>query len=397
MAIHPVAHPSRLPFVLYALGLFLVACAGGGDITELRNMQLTAAMVPASPTNAHANDVAAAELGRQLFFDKRLSVDGTIACATCHDPAHGFSDPHPFSVGVRGQLGNRHAMPITAVAFQSFTLWDGRGDSVWMQPLKAIENPKEMDMTRLELARVLATAYKSEYTAVFGEMPALDATPVRGKPGMVAWDTLPEPVRNDLDEVAANAGKALEAFERTVLCADTRFDQWTRGEINLTDQEMNGAQAFVDHNCTRCHSGPAFSDGKFHNIGIPSADRGRIVGRDLLLADEFNGVGLFSDDLAAGKAKLAAVATETDGEGAFRTASLRGAGQRTFFGHASHKETLHDFIQDVYQGGRNRRGATVGTLDPLLNDVNVPRDELDDLVAFLHTLDCPAGVTGAAP
>lgn len=383
---------------MWASALLLVvglsACDGRADVMQLRSQELTAAMVPASPTNAHADDPAAAALGQRLFFDKRLSVDATIACASCHSPDHGFSDPRPFSVGVRGQTGGRHAMPITAVAFQPFALWDGRVDSVWAQPLQAIENPKEMDMTRLELARLISTAYSKEYEALFGKLPDLADTPERGKPGMVGWDALPETTREDVDRVGANVGKALEAYERQFICADTRFDRWTRGEESLNADEMNGAQAFVQHDCVRCHSGPAFSDGKFHNIGIPSTDLGRSVGRDELLANGFNGVGLFSDDVAAGQQKLSAVAAETGTEGAFRTASLRGVGQRTFFGHASHQETLRGFIDDVYRGGRGRRSATVGTLDPLLQGVNVPDDEVGDLVAFLRTLDCPQVASG---
>ena len=158
----------------------------------------------------------------------------------------------------------------------------------------------------------------------------------------------------------------------------------------------NGAEAFVRHDCTRCHNGPAFSDGKFHNIGIPSTDPGRIAGIPQLLADIFNGAGIFSEDRDAGAVKLAMAATETGTNGAFKTASLRGVGQRNFFGHASHQETLRGFIEDIYRGrrGRNDRTATVGTLDPLMNGVAVPDDELDDLVAFLRTLDCPGDVTG---
>ena len=381
---------SRPHLAVVALVWLLTACDGQADLTDLHAQQLTAALVPSSPTNAVADNAAAAALGKRLFFDKHLSIDATIACASCHDPAHGFSDPKPFSVGVRGQLGGRHAMPVTAVAFQRFALWDGRADSVWSQPLKAIENPKEMDMTRVELARVIATTYRDEYEALFGAVPPLDQMPARGKPGMVAWDGLPQDVREDVDRVAANVGKVLEAYERTILCADTRFDKWARGEVSFSTQELNGAQSFVQHNCTRCHTGPAFSDGKFHNIGIPSKDVGRSEGLPLLLNDAFNGAGLFSDDRTAGELKLAATASETGDEGAFRTASLRGVGQRTFFGHASHQETLRGFIDDVYRAGRGRRAATIGTLDPQMNGVAVPADELDDLVAFLHTLDCPA-------
>ena len=392
---HPFVPLFAFPLALVASAL-LAACDSEGDIAELKAMQLTAAKVPAAPTNAHADDAVAAALGKKLFFDKRLSIDGTIACASCHSPDHGFSDPRPFSVGVRGQTGGRHAMPITAVAFQAFTLWDGRGDSVWIQPLKAIENPKEMDLSRLELARLLAASYHDDYQTVFGPLPTLPADPVRAMPGLPAWDALAAPVRSDIDRVAANVGKAIEAYERTLLCGDTKFDRWAAGTTSFTTKENNGAAAFMDHHCDRCHSGPAFSDGKFHNIGVPSADRGRAVGRDLLHADQFNGAGVLSDDTKAGQIKLAAVPKETGTEGAFRTPTLRGVGQRTFFGHAAHKEALRDFIDDIYRGRGDRdRKATVGTIDKLMDGVGVPDDEMDDLIAFLRTLDCPAPAAGA--
>ncbi len=382
-------YPSAVLALALLLGAAVAGCEGGGDVTVLRDMRIRAAAVPASPTNAFANDAPAMALGKKLFFDKRLSTDATVACSTCHDPAHGFSDPRPFSVGVRGQTGDRHAMPITASAFQRFTLWDGRGDSLWIQPLKAIENSKEMDLTRVELAKLMAASYKDEYEAVFGDLPSLQGAPTKGKPGMAQWEALPESLRTDIDRIAANVGKAIEAYERTLLCSDTRFDRWARDELALTQQELNGARVFVDQGCDGCHSGPAFSDGGFHNIGIPSSDRGRAVGRPQLLVDPFNGAGLHSDNRSAGEAKLAEVAQESASEGAFRTASLRGVGQRTFFGHAAHQATLGGFIRDVYRGGRGRRPATVGTLDPLLRNVNVNDREVNDLVAFLRTLDCP--------
>lgn len=356
-------------------------------------MGMSAALVPASPTNAHADDPLAASLGRRIFFDPGFSADGTIACATCHDPGSGFSDPRAFSIGVRGQTGGRHAMPINAVAFQPFTLWDGRSDSLWAQPLKALENSREMDFTRVEVARRIAERYATDYEAVFGPLPSLSGAPARGMPGMTDWDAMPATQRTSIERVAANVGKAVEAYERKILCADTRFDRWTRGELDFTDQETAGAQSFVGSGCTGCHTGPAFSDGLFHDIGIPSSDRGRAVGLPQLLSDPFNGNGDYSDDPIAGAARLSIASSETVTEGAFRTASLRGVGQRTFFGHASHQATLRGFIQDIYQTGRHGRGggrsATVGTLDAKLEDVDLPGGQVDDVVAFLRTLDCP--------
>ena len=356
----------------------VAACTDHADPVDFDTQALTTASLPASPTNAHADDPAAAALGRELFFDKGFSSDGTVACVSCHDPANGFSDPKPFSVGVRGQLGTRHAMPVTAAAFHPFLLWDGKADAPWLQPLKAVENPREMDFPRAEVVKRLESTYRAKYEVIFGPLPTSSSS-------------------TEIARAFTNFGKAIEAYERKLLCTDTRFDRWLRGEEQLTDSERAGGAVFQDRHCNRCHSGPSFSDGKFHDIGIPSTDQGRVLGAPALLADPFNGAGAFSDDPAAGAAKLETVKAETAQVGAFRTASLRGVGQRTFFGHASHKRTIREFVQDIYRGrgggGRNGRGgdnATVGTRDPLLDDVNVDDDEMDDLIAFLHTLDCPA-------
>lgn len=381
-----------LPFVPIVVG----AChRGEGSLDTLASMELVAEDLPRSTTNARSDDVRAADLGRRLFFDAALSVDGSISCSSCHSPANGFSDPRRLSVGVRGQLGDRHAMPILAAALQSFVLWDGRADSLWSQPLKAIENEREMDLTRVELAHRIGATYRAEYETLFGAFPSLETAPLRAKPSMPEWEAMPESLRDDVNRVAANVGKSIEAYERTLLCADTRFDRWVRGDIELTETELAGAEAFVESGCGRCHSGPAFSDGEFHNVGVPSSDRGRVDARVLLESDPFNGAGAYSDDRPAGAEKLASVGREAASVGAFRTSTLRGVGQRRFFGHAGHQPTLEGFIRDVYRRGdgrgqeeRDGRTAAVGVLDPLLEGVNV-RGSASELVAFLRALDCP--------
>jgi hypothetical protein len=246
-------------------------------------------------------------------------------------------------------------MPITAVAFQSFTLWDGRGDSLWSQPLKAIENPKEMDLTRVELVRVIATRYAEAYEALFGALPSVEALPARGKPGLPAWDALPESVRIDVDEVAANVGKAIEAYERITPLQRhpvRPVGAWRAGADRAGDGGRAGLRREQLHQLPQ-RTGLLRRGVPQHRPALPG--RGRADGRDLLLADPFNGAGLFSDDPAAGEEKLEDVRFETPTVGAFRTASLRGVGQRRFFGHAGHEETLEGFIEDVYRGGR--RGA----------------------------------------
>jgi cytochrome c peroxidase len=207
--------------------------AVGDAVRELRADEL-----PASPTNRYADDPRAAELGRQLFFDPRMSANGQLSCAGCHDPRTGFADARPRSAGTGGDLGGRHALPVTTAAFQTFVLWDGRADALWQQPLMALEAPIEMDFTRAEVAHFVGRSWRTEYEEIFGALPALEALPARARPGMPAWDALTATERDALTRVAVNVGKAIEAYERKILCTDTRFDAWTRGEAALSAAEL---------------------------------------------------------------------------------------------------------------------------------------------------------------
>lgn len=389
-----------------AVLLLAVGCAqdnNARDQEDFSAMALDGAALPSSPTNLYAEDPAAFALGQRIFFDKRMSADGEVACVSCHEPSQGFSDPRPVSLGVGGRAGGRHSMPITAAALHPFLFWDGRVDSLWSQSLQAIEGPNEMDMSRLKVAHFIDGSYRAEYEDVFGPMPDLKSLPASGRPGEAAWEGLPAQTRDEVQRVFANVGKSIEAYERKLLCADTRFDRWTRGESTLTDDEIAGANSFVQNGCAGCHNGPSFSDGEFHDLGIgagTSADLGRAAGRPLLLADPFNGAGVYSDDPAAGQRLLSLAASETGGARAFRTASLRGVGQRQRFGHLGDHDNLRQFITEVYRGrgggGGGGRGGDrdrdndndgVAGLDPLLRGVDT--DNVDAMIAFLRTLDCP--------
>lgn len=363
-------------FVLVVLATTGCTELTAAEVEQLSAMELRASMLPESPSNAFADDPDAAALGRTLFFDEGFSSDETISCASCHDPNRGWSDDRAVSEGVFERKGARHSMPITVAAFQEFVLWDGRADSLWSQALLAIENPDEMDFTRTEVVQRLASEHREAYENVFGALPAIDGLDAQ---------------QDDIDEAFANMGKALEAFERTVSCVDTRFDRWVRGEVEMTRKEEVGAARFLRDGCARCHDGPRFSDGGFHNIGIGSGtdtpDLGRHEGISLLLDNPFNAAGPYSDDPDIGAAMLDGLQAHDADLGAFRTPTLRGVGQRRSFGHRGHIRHLKDFIEAIYDDP-SLHGSAAGTLDPLVRDIEVERQAR--VVDFLRMLDCPS-------
>lgn len=380
-------HRSRL-----VLFLSLTGCAPDLTLSEadrLRSLAADRGQLPVSPTNAYADDPQAAALGRLLFFDPRMSSDLDVACADCHDPDQGFSDDDPVSTGVLGRRGDRHSMPVTHVAMQRFFLWDGRADSLWSQPLKALENESEMNATRLGVAHFVARNYGESYEAVFGPLPDLAVYPAEGKPGDQAWEGLELASKTDVNRVFANVGKALASYERKLWCADTRFDRWAVGQLELTMQERAGAADFLRQGCIECHDGPAFSDGEFHNIGVgsglPEPDRGRADALAKLRTDPFNGAGVFSDDPGFGQAKLDSIEGEPGQLGAFKTPSLRGVGQRGAFGHRGHIDQLERFLE-LYDDPSLEEGA-VGVIDPLAEAVEL--NDTESMAAFLRTLNCP--------
>ncbi|MEM1350071.1 MAG: cytochrome c peroxidase [Myxococcota bacterium] len=356
---------------------------------------LEVADLPASPTNAWADDPKAGALGRALFLDERMSSDGTVSCASCHDSEMGFGDARAVSLGVEGRAGTRHAPGIWNVAYftEGFVMWDGRADSLWAQPLGAIEAVAEMDFTRAEVYWFVLEHYREAYEEVFGAIAVFEDMPRRAKPGDARWGALDAERQEAVNRVFVNVGKAIEAYERTLLCTDTRFDRYLRGEEEFTRLELRGARSFVVSGCIECHSGAMLSDGKFHNLGISSATPeealGRARGQGLVLASAFNGAGAFSDDTGWGQDKLDRMLREEEDPailGAFKTPSLRGVSQRGRWMHDGSVATLEAAI-DHYS---NPDDVTpeVGVLSPKFTDP--PFRNPGAMEAFLRTLDCAA-------
>lgn len=174
-------------------------------------------------------------LGRKLFFDKRLSRDGTLACASCHDPKLAFSDGRKVARGINGTEGSRNSPAIVNRGYGASFFWDGRAKTLEQQALEPILNPKELGMTEPEVER---------------------RTGLR------------------ITDVTA----ALATYVRTIRSGDSRFDRYAAGKTTaLSDQEKAGLGLFRGKaGCNTCHIGPNFTDEKFHNTGVAWRD-GRLI------------------------------------------------------------------------------------------------------------------------
>ena len=338
---------------------WLTRCRSDLGLDEVRCDQIAALQLdelPAAAGNRYAENAGAVELGFGLFFDGRYSVPAGMSCATCHEPTESFGDGLPVPEALEGVPGARNAPSILNAARSGpFFLWDGRADSLWSQPLGAIENPLEMASSRLRLAHTIYDEYRAEYEALFGPMPALtdlDRFPSDGRPGDTTYDSMPAEDRFMIDEIAANVGKALEAYMRRVATGEAPLDRYLRGERDaLTEAQRSGLVRFVDEGCIGCHSGASLSDGGFHSSEFGDGDdRGRAAGVEALLDNRFNQAGPFFDTELPAGAPLPLGQTAED-EGAFRTPTLRNIRLTGPYGHDGSVSNLTDLLT-VHGGAR---------------------------------------------
>ncbi len=365
---------------------------------------------PPDPTNRFADDPAAAHLGQFLFFEPGLSGDGTLSCASCHDPAKSFADGRPLAEGVG--VGRRHTPALWNVAYQRWFFWDGRADSLWAQIIHPIEDAAEMGGSRLQAAHHAYTRpeLRKVYEAAFGPMPemadrsrfaeaggpsASDEQPRR------AWEAMDPADRRAVNQVIANLGKAIAAYERKLISADAPFDRFVEGLRNndseklaaLSPAAQRGLKLFVGRaNCTLCHSGPNFTDGEFHNILLPAADGGkprdpaRYDGARRVKSDPFNAAGGFSD-APDGAAALLVRSLDTSPRiwGEFKVPSLRNVARTAPYMHEGQFATLRDVLQyystleGAVQMGHHKT-------ETLLQPLKLAPGEIDDLLAFLESL-----------
>lgn len=339
--------------------------------------------LPADPSNAVADDPNAVAFGHRLFFDTRLSANGLIACAHCHQPERHFTDGLQRAVALG--VSDRNTPSIVGTAYSPWYYWDGRKDSLWAQALEPLEAPNEHGTTRKRVADLLRddADYLRRYTGLFGPLPESPS---------------------DTDRVFANVGKVLAAYERRLMPGATRFDAYVAhlegggdpvAQSHLSPREIRGLRLFIGTaGCTQCHNGPLLTNNEFHNTGLLSPpgllpDLGRAVGVRKALADPFNCAGAFSSDPAGECPELQFARRGSELIGATRTPSLRNLGDTAPFQSRGQFATLAEVL-DHYNAAPV---AMIGHNEA--KPLDLAGWELDDLEAFLRTLAAPVAADPA--
>jgi len=358
------------------------------------------------PSNAVADDHRAARFGQQLFFDRRLSANGAVACATCHQPERHFTDGLPKGQAI-GE-SKRNTPSIVGVAYSPWLFWDGRRDSLWSQALSPLEDANEHGGSRMQYVHLIVTdpGYRQAYEELFGRLPDLsdrsrfpeNATPIANGQWNIAWHKMNEQDRHISNEIFSNIGKSIAAYERLLMPGRSRFDAYVEAVMSgdeesqhqlFNDDEIMGLRLFIgEANCTQCHNGPLLTNNEFHNTGVISfpaevPDKGRVQGVRTVQTDPFNCLGAFSDSSANDCAELRFTRTGPELIGAMRTPSLRNLEGTNPFMHKGQMATLAQVL-DHY----NRAPlAMIGHNEA--KPLNLSRRELKQLESFLDSLAAP--------
>ncbi len=306
-------------------------------------------------------------LGRRLFFEKRLSADETIACATCHQPERAFTDGKPVAEGIRGRRGSRNSMSLLNVIYNTAQFWDGRADTLEEQALQPLTNPREMGNDSVEepLSRLRSDpAYRRAFREAFGND---EVTPSR---------------------VAAS----IASFERTLLSGDSPFDRFQAGDDQaLTPAARRGLSLFRGRGrCSRCHvfseQQPFFTNFAYQNTGVAAAHpRFAALARQAahtieaaLPATSLAHLGDQDGGAELGRTLVSSMLFEI---GSYRTPSLRNVALTAPYFHDGSAQTLEDVVRFYNLGGRVNLN-----LDEELHQLGLSLQEQHDLVSFLQSL-----------
>ncbi len=334
------------------------------------------------PSNRVSRDLRAIEFGAQLFNSPRLSINGTIACSTCHKIELGFSDGRDRAQGLGRH--DRNSQSLWNVDLQRWFGWDGGADSLWAASIRPILTAHEMGSNANHVhQQILRDAdWRERYQQLFGTMPGSE-------------------------EVLANVGKALAAYLETLRSPATAFDRFRdqlaagrTADLNTyPDAARRGLKLFVGRgNCTVCHFGPVLSNGEFHDVAIPfliepgRVDPGRYSGIRRVKSDPFNLLGRYNDQKDAGGSSQShlpeALKTHTvefahRHWGEWKTPSLRNLKLSAPYMHNGSLASLHDVARHYSEINEERLHFDG---ESLLKPLRLNAGEIDDLVSFLLSL-----------
>jgi cytochrome c peroxidase len=316
------------------LGTLIVIGIGGGqgyaDPSAAPKVPLGLPPLPPSPDNPLTAEKV--ELGKLLYFDKRVSKDGTLSCATCHDPQMAWAEHTPTSEGIHHQKGARNAPSVINSAYAKSQFWDGRAKTLEEQAIGPAENPIEMGNKMENVVETLSQVpeYRERFQKVFGTGVTKDGF-----------------------------AKAIAAFERTVLSGDSPYDRFQQGDqAALTDAQKRGLEVYTA-NCATCHGGPLLSNYRFYNAG---------VGMDKPQPDE-------------GRKKVTGKASDL---GKFRVPSLRDVAATAPYFHDGSAATLADAVALMVAGGKDN--ANLSEAMSSVRETKLGANEQKDLVEFLKAL-----------
>lgn len=343
-----------------------------GQPKSLQQLGLPAGATEAATPLANPQTPEKIALGQKLFFDARLSVGGTVACSTCHDPARAFTDGLPVSIGVQGRVGQRNSPTILNALYNKTQFWDGRAKTLEEQAGLPIINSVEMGQPDLAAAVASIAAikeYQQEFQAVFGRPP------------------------NEVDLV-----RAIASYERTQVSFNSPFDHFIAGDSSaIGDDAKRGWELFNTRGrCNKCHAlsedkrdTTFFTDNDFHNIGI-GIIRHNVVAlawqaEQLIKSGDTGAIdraAIQSDMSALGRFLITKKETDT---ASFKTPDLRNVLVTGPYFHDGSQETLWD-VMDHYNKGD---GLKDPYLDEDIQPLALSEGDIDDLVAFLASLTSP--------
>ncbi|MFT5485160.1 MAG: cytochrome c peroxidase [Paracoccaceae bacterium] len=329
------------------------------------------------PSNRLSANPAAIAYGKTLFESNDLSIDRQRSCATCHQADLAFTDGIPRGFGIARV--DRNTPALFNMRLNRWFGWDGKSDSLWAQSIAPILDARELGMTPAKLKTRLATTkgLSQGYRQIFGAAPSA----------------------HEAEAVMVNVAKAMAAFQETIVSGKSSFDTFrdaldagdTAGVAAYSETAKRGLKLFVGKGrCDLCHFGPNFTNGEFHDIGLPHfpapgrVDKGRYGGIQLLRKSRFNLLGPYNDDglrATAGFTRHVKLTPKNWGE--FRVPSLREVARTAPYMHDGSKATLEDVVNHYSEIPEERLHQDG---EKLLKPLNLTDAEKADLVAFLKTL-----------